>query len=780
MISLLPCMFEFKHTMEEAIPTLQASVRAQKARKVKRLTGAGEYILVASNSLGLSWESAMSKLTEVESLGESSKIVPLSLQQLKAFPSIKDMCHHSGLRCIPRTVLQQQYDLKEDDTLKKVIQQLVDVFPLLGVVKGAQFVLIDYTELVFNPNVVHELLTLKQDNEQSDKEDSPVPLLEKPAEGIMFYKKTGPQPLQEKFPQLLDVIVNFVRLHGFGAHTRKRSGTSTSCGVSLEDIRRHVECNVDGLTKISKTKIYHLMKPARSNSREAARHKDALDIRVASKVCDVSKDSQNAHEYFALVSNIRQMAAIYPNECVIFSCDSKAKIHIGGQAVSRYHQLKTFFPDDDCPHYADHDFPIPGYKIEPDGYLMLQSKQNPAPIIHDKLGRDVVEVPSTGPLWVYNRCTKSMSTTIVHHIHDIENILESNPDIRRPVLLLITDGGPDWTPKSNVNQFFLGRLWREGNFDMLVAACEPPGLSRYNPIEHLWSPCSKFLAGVSLPACLPGETVPPSQQTISPREKKQKEGQVFDNAFERLNMYWDGKIHDGFRITSIAVKQDQESGSGMYPNVQNMFQSSLRTARESQDTAALLEEWKYLVRHMDRRRGFVCFRKGGCGDPSCECISSGITASEVWKVPSGERWLFPPITPDPSNVGHYMTFHQLQTALSFSRPDQHLKDGVNTQCSKCRYGQNVLTILRSFLYSVLPFAGVFSSKADEEKHIKLVHGGVRLMNKETREENSSINGSDQKRMHKCPVCREQFPTQYQLRKHQDRDQHKLKRGRPAV
>ena len=220
MMSLLPCMFESKHTMEEAIPTLQASVRAQKARKVKRLTGAGEYILVASNSLGLSWESAMSKLTEVESLGESSKIVPLSLQQLKAFPSIKDMCHHSGLRCIPRTVLQQQYDLKEDDTLKKVIQQLVDVFPLLGVVKGAQFVLIDYTELVFNPNVVHELLTLKQDNEQSDKEDSPVRLLEKPAEGIMFYKKTGPQPLQEKFPQLLDVIVNFVRLHGFGAHTR--------------------------------------------------------------------------------------------------------------------------------------------------------------------------------------------------------------------------------------------------------------------------------------------------------------------------------------------------------------------------------------------------------------------------------------------------------------------------------------------------------------------------------------------------------------------------------
>ena len=65
------------------------------------------------------------------------------------------------------------------------------------------------------------------------------------------------------------------------------------------------------------------------------------------------------------------MSAEYPGEVVIFSCDSKAKIYIGGQAVSRYHQLRTFFPSDDVPHYYHHDFPVPGYLIEPDGFLML-------------------------------------------------------------------------------------------------------------------------------------------------------------------------------------------------------------------------------------------------------------------------------------------------------------------------------------------------------------------------------------------------------------------------
>jgi len=67
---------------------------------------------------------------------------------------------------------------------------------------------------------------------------------------------------------------------------------------------------------------------------------------------------------------------------------------------------------------------------------------------------------------------------------------------------------------------------------MLICVCHAPGLSRYNPIEHLWSPCSKWLAGVSLLACLPGEDRPPSQQSLSEEEKSAKEKQVFANALD--------------------------------------------------------------------------------------------------------------------------------------------------------------------------------------------------------------------------------------------------------
>jgi len=77
---------------------------------------------------------------------------------------------------------------------------------------------------------------------------------------------------------------------------------------------------------------------------------------VGVKCCDISKTNTNAHEYFALASVIHQMCAEFPDEAVIFSCESKAKIFIGGQN-------QNFFPNDDMPHYCDHDSPVPGYLI---------------------------------------------------------------------------------------------------------------------------------------------------------------------------------------------------------------------------------------------------------------------------------------------------------------------------------------------------------------------------------------------------------------------------------
>lgn len=71
---------------------------------------------------------------------------------------------------------------------------------------------------------------------------------------------------------------------------------------------------------------------------------------------------------------------------------------------------------------------------------------------------------------------------------------------------------------------------------------------------------------------------------------------------------------------------------------------------------------------------------------------------------------------------------------------------------------------------------MFTSKSDQDKHVKFVHGGVRTMRQG---EANADEGNKVGREHKCPVCNQKYPTRYQLLKHQDNESHKLKRGRPG-
>lgn len=686
MMSLLPSLFSCKEAMEAAIPNLQGAVRAQKQRKFNKLTGNAQYTLISSNSLGLSWEDATEKISLIEESGDNRVFTPLSSEQLKHFLNIRDQCYQLDYCGIPAKALVEYYGLTETTKLKEAILQLVDVFPLLCVHSGTQYVLIDFHEMVFRPNMVAELLQLDLPDKHTEEASTTV---NPEKEGSFFYDKTGPKPLQEKYPELLTVMLDFIQMHGFAAHARRRTGTATSCGVRLEDVRTHVIANVDGLENISKSKIYNLLQPARTNTKEAAKHKDALDVRVGVKCADMSKIHGDSHEYFASAKLVREMCAMHTNECMLFSCDSKAKVHIGGQAVSRYHQLRTFFPSDDTPHYHDHDFPFSGYLIEPDGYLLLQSKNtnSGAPEMEtDKLGREAFKTPTTGPLWLFNRCVKHTSTSIADHIRDVQEILASNPELKKPILALMTDGGPDWTPKSNINEFFLGRLWEDEHLDMLISFCLAPGQSRFNPIEHVWSSCSRWLAGVCLSPYLPGESRAPAEQSIPENEKREKEAKVFSNALESLNMYWNGKVHDGFRVTSKGITTAGDGYDSDYTAVKKMFDTSLKRIKQDQELLNLLDKWKFYVEHMDRRLGKVIFRRGACGKPTCVCQQTSVMATEVWKIlPSSDRWLFPPITPDASHPGHYMCLKKQLLSLTFSAPDEYVSCASNGSCDKCRY-----------------------------------------------------------------------------------------------
>ena len=89
---------------------------------------------------------------------------------------------------------------------------------------------------------------------------------------------------------ICEEIVRFVKIHDVTADAGRRA--ATSYGVMVDNIRRHLLESLEGLTHISRAKVYYLHQPARLNTTEAGRHKDAVDVRVGSNCFMSAKKMQ--------------------------------------------------------------------------------------------------------------------------------------------------------------------------------------------------------------------------------------------------------------------------------------------------------------------------------------------------------------------------------------------------------------------------------------------------------------------------------------------------------
>ena len=109
-------------------------------------------------------------------------------------------------------------------------------------------------------------------------------------------------------------------------------------------------------------------------------------------------------------------------------------------------------------------------------------------------------------------------------------------------MCLSVDGGPDYSVKSLLTMFYFGRLWRDCELDFLL-------MGTYAPGDSAWSPISACIAGVTLPANLPDEE-PPWKQNLEGDDLLKKEVDVFDQAGQKLNSYWNGTSYDSFPVSS--------------------------------------------------------------------------------------------------------------------------------------------------------------------------------------------------------------------------------------
>ena len=149
-------------------------------------------------------------------------------------------------------------------------------------------------------------------------------------------------------------------------------------------------------------------------------------------------------------------------------------------------------------------------------------------ITHDSIGRvHCLPTPHTGPISLHLRATNYHPSTIVTHINGLHKILKEE---KKATCIILSDGGPDYSPSNIVNSLFYFRLFQELNFYLL-------SVSTYDLriIEHAWSTLSNLLAGIVFSPKLEGDSKPPcDQRNLSANEIKEKEYAVFDKAISNL------------------------------------------------------------------------------------------------------------------------------------------------------------------------------------------------------------------------------------------------------
>jgi hypothetical protein len=106
-----------------------------------------------------------------------------------------------------------------------------------------------------------------------------------------------------------------------------------------------------------------------------------------------------------------------------------------------------------------------------------------------------------------DRSARFHPSTAMSHANDLFALLSKN-NTDKNFVVCIVDGGSDWSVKSLLTFYYMGKLWKDKRLDGLVLTSYCASLSAFKPIEHFWSHLSRQLSALTLSAIAPGDTEP--------------------------------------------------------------------------------------------------------------------------------------------------------------------------------------------------------------------------------------------------------------------------------
>ena len=153
---------------------------------------------------------------------------------------------------------------------------------------------------------------------------------------LSVYRKRGQSSVVSKFPQIPEVITDFLKIDGFKAQEKRRDDNFRSCRVSPEDIKNYLLKKIPGLAEhgISPNTIRYMFVPVNKRHSSAARYKGLVQCKVSKKENSGINENEVNHFVHSRVGLRMEHANKYNPNYTIISADAMNKIHVGKLAVS--------------------------------------------------------------------------------------------------------------------------------------------------------------------------------------------------------------------------------------------------------------------------------------------------------------------------------------------------------------------------------------------------------------------------------------------------------------
>ena len=367
----------------------------------------------------------------------------------------------------------------------------------------------------------------------------------------------------------------------------------------------------------------------------------------------------------------------------------------------------------------------------------------------DRYGRPHVETLQSGPVHLFLRSHKFDVVGARSHFNDMTDVLLKELTAGKKNVVMMTDGGTDYTASVNKNLLFHFRLFKDFKLESLTATQYASYLSAYGNIEHTWGPLNKIMVGVVLNPNLPGEHCPPEEQHKPPKcckkcgEKCKKtkckelrkianskvaagEKIVFERACGDLKHLFTGFEIDGHPVYSTVIPSDDPSEQVEKEDeaIVQYFKAKSLAKVEMLDLQGLHKEMCMAQQHMYVKSShLVNFR--ACGNIHCELEQCKTPSTHITRALMFMRSMEAPFSPtvDLKLKGHFKTYLDLKNNRS-GPPEMDLWDEFVLMKHKGKLKKRPLV-------ARCPFSHIdgencaghysFNSVADLRRHMSLYH-----------------------------------------------------------